>query len=111
MTDSGKNESSSAQDNASADTAALPFYRRPWFWGGLLLLAIIMLALWLAWREWQNAEARRLALEAELAQTRQANEAREAFLAQLRALLQKDPCVIQEELMRLTPPPGIIWPP
>ena len=110
MTD-GKISSPPPGQPPTDNAPPLPFYRRPWFWGILLFLALLLLALWLVRKEWQAAEARRMALEAETAQARQANENREAFLAQLRTLLDKDPCIIQEELLRLTPPPGIIWPP
>ena len=35
--------------------AALPWYRRPLFWGIFLFLGILLLAAWLFWKEWQQA--------------------------------------------------------
>ena len=90
---------------------AIPWYRRPWFWGLLLFLCLLLLAAWLLRKEWQGAEARRAALEKQIAEARHNNEAREAFLRQLRLLLEKDPCDLQRELNRLSPPPGLVWPP
>ena len=119
MTD-GENTTSGSSTGAtspaeSAGTlsppAAVPWYRRPWFWGLLLFLCLLLLAAWLVWKEWQAAESRRASLERQTAEARQNNQAREAFLLRLRLLLEKEPCDIQRELDTMTPPDGVVWPP
>ena len=99
MTD-GENTTSGSSTGAtspaeSAGTlsppAAVPWYRRPWFWGLLLFLCLLLLAAWLVWKEWQAAESRRASLERQTAEARQNNQAREAFLLRLRLLLEKEP--------------------
>lgn len=111
MTDGDKPSPVSTPPETEAPSPPLPLWRRPLFWGSLLLCALLLLVAWLLWQEWQAAEGRRAALEEGLATARQDNQSREAFLAQLRALLEKEPCIVQEELPRISPPAGIIWPP
>ena len=47
---------------------ALPWYRRPLFWGILLFLGLLLLAAWLFWKEWQQAEASKAAVAAQTQQ-------------------------------------------
>lgn len=89
----------------------LPWFRRPLFWGLLLLLCLLLLAAWLVWRGWRTAEEQRAALSAQAAEMQKRNEAQEAFLQKLRLLLKQDPCDIQRELGALAPPAGVLWPP
>ena len=91
--------------------AALPWYRRPLFWGILLFLGLLLLAAWLFWKEWQQAEASKAAVAAQTQQWREHNAALEAFMQQLRTLLTKDPCEVKQGLGRITPPAGVMWPP
>ena len=91
--------------------AALPWYRRPLFWGIFLFLGLLLLAAWLFWKEWQQAEASKAAVAAQTQQWREHNAALEAFMQQLRTLLTKDPCEVKQGLGRITPPAGVMWPP
>lgn len=112
---SGETDRTKDVDTAIAGTvpqvAVKAWYARPLFWSGFLLAGILALLGWLAWQAWQTAEAKRIALEKELAEAREANQARENFIQQLKLLLQAAPCDIPAEMARLVPPPGIIWPP
>lgn len=94
----------------SAVESVAPWYRRPFFWGVLFLALLLLLAAWLAWKEWQTAEQRRASLAAQTTESRKRNDALEAFLQRLRLLLEKDPCVVQRELGNLEPPPGLSLP-
>ena len=91
--------------------AALPWYRRPLFWGGILFLGLLLLAAWLFWKEWQQAEASKAAVAAQTEQWREHNAALETFMQQLRALLAKEPCEVKQGLGLITPPAGVMWPP
>ena len=91
--------------------AALPWYRRPLFWGIFLFLGILLLAAWLFWKEWQQAEASKAAVAAQTEQWREHNAALETFMQQLRALLAKEPCEVKQGLGLITPPAGVMWPP
>lgn len=91
--------------------AALPWYRRPLFWGIFLFLGLLLLAAWLFWKEWQQAEASKAAVAAQTEQWREHNAALETFMQQLRALLAKDPCEVKQGLGLITPPAGVMWPP
>ncbi len=110
MTEGEKNTSDSGagptQAGAAAD-AAVPWYRRPFFWGILFFLLLLVLAAWLVWKQWQVAEQYRASLAAQTAESRKRNDALDAFLQKLRLLLKKDPCVIQRELGSLEAPPGV----
>ncbi len=100
-----------AEGAALAAAVALPWYRRPLFWGVLLFLGILLLAAWLFWKERQEAEASRAAVAAQTEQWREHNTALETFMRQLRALLAKDPCEVKQGLGLVTPPAGLMWPP
>lgn len=86
----------------------VPWYRRPLFWGIVLFLLILALLGWLFWKQWQAAEAEKQAQEAALAAQLAKNAEMDAYLAQLRALLKEEPCVIKEKLAQLPPPPGTV---
>lgn len=109
--DTGANVSTGPAAAATVAPAAAAWYCRPLFWSGFLLAGILAILGWLAWQALQKAEAARLAQEKRLALARDANLAREDFIRQLKLLLQADPCALPAEMARLTPPPGIIWPP
>ena len=94
-----------------AGATALPWYRRPLFWGVALFLGLLLLAAWLFWKEWQEAEASKAAVAAQTEQWREHNAALESFMQQLRALLAKDPCEVKQGLGLMTPPAGVMWPP
>ena len=96
---------------AAVSVVALPWYRRPLFWGILLFLGLLLLAGWLFWKEWQQAEATKASVAAQTEQWREHNAALESFMQQLRALLAKDPCEVKQGLGRITPPAGVMWPP
>ena len=101
----------SPQAATAAGVAALPWYRRPLFWGIFLFLGLILLAAWLFWKEWQQAEASKAAVAAQTEQWREHNAALETFVQQLRALLAKEPCEVKRGLGLITPPAGVMWPP
>lgn len=101
----------SQSSRTAAAISVVPWYRRPLFWGLLLFLGLLLLAAWLFWKEWQTAEAAKADIAARTAQLRERNVALETFAAQLRALLTKEPCEIQQGLSLLTPPAGVTWPP
>ena len=101
----------SPQAATAAGVAALPWYRRPLFWGIFLFLGLILLAAWLFWKEWQQAEASKAAVAAQTEQWREHNAALETFVQQLRALLAKEPCEVKQGLGLITPPAGVMWPP
>lgn len=86
----------------------VPWYRRPLFWGIVLFLLILALLGWLFWKQWQAAEAEKQAQEAALAAQLAKNAEMDAYLAQLRALLKEEPCVIKEKLAQLPPPPDTV---
>ena len=73
----------------------VPWYRRPLFWGIVLFLLILALLGWLLWKQWQAAEAEKQAQEAALNAQLAKNAEMDAYLAQLRALLKEEPCVIK----------------
>ncbi|MBT9748995.1 S1C family serine protease [Desulfovibrio desulfuricans] len=100
-----------AEGAAPAGAVALPWYRRPLFWGVLLFLGLLLLAAWLFWKEWQQAEASKAAVAAQTEQWREHNAALETFMQQLRALLAKEPCEVKQGLGLITPPAGVMWPP
>ena len=99
------------QAAAAVGVAALPWYRRPLFWGIFLFLGLLLLAAWLFWKEWQQAEASKAAVAAQTEQWREHNAALETFMQQLRALLAKEPCEVKQGLGLITPPAGVMWPP
>ena len=101
----------SPQAATAAGVAALPWYRRPLFWGIFLFLGLILLAAWMFWKEWQQAEASKAAVAAQTEQWREHNAALETFVQQLRALLAKEPCEVKRGLGLITPPAGVMWPP
>ena len=94
-----------------AAAVVLPWYRRPLFWGVLLFLGLLLLAAWLFWKEWQQAEASKAAVAAQTEQWREHNAALETFMQQLRALLAKEPCEVKQGLGLISPPAGVMWPP
>lgn len=102
---------SPAQGAVAAGAVALPWYRRPLFWGVVLFLGLLLLAAWLFWKEWREAEASKAAVAAQTEQWREHNAALDTFIQQLRALLAKEPCEVEEGLMHITPPAGVMWPP
>lgn len=87
-------------------TVSVPWYRRPLFWAIVLTLLILGLLGWLCWKQWQAAEAEKRAQEAALAAQLAHNAEMDAYLAQLRALLREEPCIIKERLAQLPPPPA-----
>jgi len=100
-----------AQEAASTAAVALPWYRRPLFWGVVLFLGLLLLAAWLFWKEWQQAEASKAAVATQTEQWREHNAALASFIEQLRALLAKEPCEVKQGLGLITPPAGVMWPP
>ena len=100
-----------AEGVVAAGAVALPWYRRPLFWGVVLFLGLLLLAAWLFWKEWQQAEASKAAVAAQTEQWREHNAALDSFILQLRALLAKEPCEVKEGLGLITPPAGVMWPP
>ena len=48
---------SPAKGAVAAGAVALPWYRRPLFGGVVLFLGLLLLAAWLFWKEWREAEA------------------------------------------------------
>lgn len=105
-------QTAASPEAASAvGVAALPWYRRPLFWGIILFLGLLLLAAWLFWKEWQQAEASKAAVAAQTEQWREHNVALETFMQQLRVLLTKEPCEVKQGLGLITPPAGVMWPP
>ena len=105
-------QTAASPEAASAvGVAALPWYRRPLFWGIILFLGLLLLAAWLFWKEWQQAEASKAAVAAQTEQWREHNAALETFMQQLRVLLTKEPCEVKQGLGLITPPAGVMWPP
>lgn len=94
-----------------APSGPLPWFRRPLFWGLLLFLALLLLAAWLFWKQWQEAESRKAEAAAQLAELQLQNQARQEFIEKLRLLLKEEPCEVQRRLPHLTPPAGVVWPP
>ena len=104
-------QAAQAETAAAAGVAALPWYRRPLFWGIALFAGLALLAAWLFWKEWQQAEASKAAIAAQTEQWREHNAVLDSFTQQLRALLAKDPCEVKQGLGLITPPEGVMWPP
>ena len=106
----GRPAQSTAAPAAAAAAAALPWYKRPLFWSIVLLaligliLALLMHQKWL--REQEIAAEQEKALQA----LKQKNDEQEAYLNQMRNLLQKDPCAIEPGLSGITPPEGSALP-
>ena len=106
----GRPAQGTAAPAAAAAAAALPWYKRPLFWSIVLLaligliLALLMHQKWL--REQEIAAEQEKALQA----LKQKNDEQEAYLNQLRNLLQKDPCAIEPGLSGITPPEGSALP-
>lgn len=88
-----------------------PWFRRPFFWGLLLFLALLLLAAWLFGKQWQEAESRKAEAAAQLAERQLQNQARQDFIEKLRLLLKEEPCEVQRRLPLLPPPAGVAWPP
>ena len=106
----------SAPPEQSAPTGApaatpLPWFRRPLFWGLLFFLALLLLAAWLFWKQFQEAESRKAEVAAQLAELQLQNQTRQEFIEKLRLLLKEEPCEVQRRLPLLTPPVGVVWPP
>ncbi len=101
----------SAPSAPSSPAGPLPWFQRPLFWGLLLFLALLLLAAWLFWKQWQEAENRKAEAAAQLAQLQLQNQARQEFIEKLRLLLKEEPCEVQRRLPLLTPPAGVVWPP
>ena len=97
--------------NGSLPASVVPWYRRPLFWGLLFFLGLLLLAVWLFWKEWQAAENLKGQIASETTALQKQNQAREDFLARLRQLLKEEPCEVQRKLPLVSPPPGIAWPP
>ena len=87
-----------------------PLYRRPLFWTVLLLVLLALALALLLFQKWEEERVLASERQAQAENLRQANDAYEAYLARLRELLDKDPCVIERELSTLTPPPGVALP-
>lgn len=100
-----------ATAGASGSVIVLPWYRRPLFWGLLFFLLLLLLAAWLFWKEWRQAQAEKMDVAAQTEQWREHNTALDAFVQRLRALLAKEPCEVKKELETITPPAGVMWPP
>ncbi|WP_291440527.1 serine protease [Desulfovibrio sp.] len=92
-------------------TSPLPWFRRPLFWGLLFFLALLLLAAWLFWKQWQEAESLKAEATSQLAELQRQNLARQEFIEKLRQLLKEEPCEVLRRLPLLTPPAGVIWPP
>jgi len=90
---------------------ALPWYRRPFFWGLLFFLLLLLLAAWLFWKEWRQAQLDKADVAAQTQQWQEHNAALDAFIQRLRALLAKQPCEVKREFETITPPAGVMWPP
>lgn len=90
---------------------ALPWFRRPLFWGVLFFLSLLLLAAWLFWKEWRAAENLKEQTAARTAELQTQNQSRQDFIARLRLLLKEEPCEVQRQLPLLSPPAGIVWPP
>lgn len=104
-----KPTASNAEGNAptaQAAATALPWYKRPLFWGTILFLLILAYLAWVFWLQWQAAQAsaqRQLGEQQALSTAQQArNEGLAEELARLKALLNQEPCVIKEALPSLS---------
>lgn len=91
--------------------SALPWFRRPLFWGILFFLFLILLAAWLFWKEWQAAENLKEQTAAQTAELQKQNQSRQDFITRLRQLLKEEPCEVQRQLPHLSAPAGVVWPP
>ena len=90
---------------------ALPWFRRPLFWGILFFLSLLLLSAWLFWKEWQAAENLKEQTAARTVELQKQNQSRQDFIARLRQLLKEEPCEVQRQLPHLSAPAGIVWPP
>ena len=92
---------------AGAATVAAPWYTSAAPWVTILLL--LALAATLGWLAWQKHAAEQLVRDRhdqEQARLKQHNDEREAYLNELRALLELDPCDIARALAGIRPPAG-----
>ena len=92
---------------AGAAAVAAPWYTSAAPWVTILLL--LALAATLGWLAWQKHAAEQLVRDRhdqEQARLKQHNDEREAYLNELRALLELDPCDIARALAGIRPPAG-----
>ena len=62
--------------NGSLPASVVPWYRRPLFWGLLFFLGLLLLAVWLFWKEWQAAENLKGQIASETTALQKQNQAR-----------------------------------
>ncbi len=91
----------------TAAAAAAPWYARAPIWLAIVLLLALLAALaWLLYQKY-TAEERLTAEQYQtLGELKAYNDAQEAYLRSLRALLQEDPCDIPALLAQIDPPAG-----
>lgn len=106
----GHSEQSKAAPAAAAAAAALPWYKRPLFWSIVLLALIGLILTLLMHQKWLREQEIAAEQEKALQALKQKNDEQEAYLNQLRNLLQKDPCAIEPGLSGITPPEGSALP-
>ena len=92
---------------AAGTAAAAPWYARAPIWLAIVLLLALLAALaWLLYQKY-TAEERLTAEQYQtLGELKAYNDAQEAYLRSLRALLQEDPCDIPALLAQIDPPAG-----
>ncbi len=80
------------------NSAAIPWYVSPWFWGFLIFLAILALLAWLFWLQWQAHLALQSRQEALVLAQQTRNKELETHLLSLRSYLNYDPCDLKKLL-------------
>lgn len=118
MTDEPKPSATNPADNTkSAKTSVASgispsgvWYARPLSWSILLLVLALAAFSLLLFQKWQHEQDIRAEQESRIARIKADNDAMEAYLDRLRALIGADPCAIERELSNITPPEGIELP-
>lgn len=94
-----------------AASAALPWYRRPLFWGVLLFLVLLAYALWLVWLQWAAFQLQKPAMVRAVKEQQARNTLWEAESARLREALTQDPCLAQRALEQDVTPATLLGTP
>lgn len=110
-TDAGTGEASGKAQIGAAPTAAAvaatSWYKSTPFWVALLLLLALAAAIgWLAWQKYTAEQLVKSRHDQEEAELKRQNDEYEAYLNQLRALLELDPCDIPPAIAGIRPPQG-----